>query len=397
MKTLFLEAGMGAAGDMLTAALLELFDDRSSIVEELNGLGIAGVTYSLEPSVKCGITGSHMTVKVHGEEEESIDSHCHDHDHGHHHEHHGLGDIRAMINALPVSGKVKADAIAVYGIIADAESHVHGRPVEEVHFHEVGAMDAVADVVAVCFLMDRLSPEKVIVSPVNTGHGHCHTQHGVLPVPAPATAEILKGLPCYDGGVEGELCTPTGAALLKYFASSYGPRPAMSVDKIGYGMGKKDFERANCVRAMLGEVTAEPNDVVSELQANIDDMSAEEIAYAAEKILAAGALDVWTTPVLMKKGRPGVVLTALVREDMENRVVEAFFRHTSTIGLRKTLKERFVLSREESEKDTCVGKVRFKKSCGYGVERTKPEFEDLRRIAEKQDLSLREVKDRLSF
>ena len=273
MKTLYLECAMGAAGDMLTAALLELTGDRQAFIEKMNALGLPGVTVTAEESVRCGITGTHVSVTVNGAEEESADADCHPHEHEHGHEsphdhehehehHHGhhhssVPEIEALISGLPVSDRVKSDAKAVYALIADAESRVHGWPVSEIHFHEVGTLDAVADVVGVCLLMEALAPEQVIVSPVHTGSGHVSCAHGILPVPAPATALILQGIPTYGGRIKGELCTPTGAALLKHFASRFGDCPVMTVSAIGYGMGKKDFEQANCVRAFLGESEGE--------------------------------------------------------------------------------------------------------------------------------------------
>ena len=218
MKTLYLECGMGAAGDMLTAALLELIDDKQAFVNRINRLGLPGVNVTAEPSVKCGITGTHMKVTVDGEEEESLDAHSHHHEHGREHSHHhhaSVADIEELINGLDVSDRVKADAKAVYALIAEAESQVHGHPVSEIHFHEVGTMDAVTDVVSVCLLMEEIGAEEVVVSPVHVGSGHVHCMHGILPVPAPATALILKDVPTCGGHIQGELCTPTGAALLK--------------------------------------------------------------------------------------------------------------------------------------------------------------------------------------
>ena len=295
MKTLYIECNMGAAGDMLMAALLEICPEPEAFVEKLNSLQIPKVTYRCEKSVKCGVTGTHMSVLIDGEEEESADvtghhhghshadEHEHHHEHGHsdehghyhehshsdehdhHHEHshseghhhHGphtsMSDITRMIEDFDIPQKVKQDAIAVYQLIAEAESHVHGKPVEEIHFHEVGTIDAVADVVGVCFLIHELAPEQIVASPVHVGKGQVHCAHGILPVPAPATAYILRGVPIYSGEINGELCTPTGAALLKYFCAKFGSMPVMLVDRIGYGMGKKDFEAANCVRVMFGE------------------------------------------------------------------------------------------------------------------------------------------------
>lgn len=255
MKTLYLDCGMGAAGDMLAAALLELLpqEGRAAFVEELNGLGLPGVEFAAQPSVKCGITGTHMAVRINGQAE-GEGGHHHHHEHSHEHHHSGMHDIEHIVGGhLDVPEGVKADILSVYGLIAQAESHAHGVPVTEIHFHEVGTMDAIADVTAVCLLMDRLAPEQVVVSPVHVGCGQVRCAHGILPVPAPATAHILTGAPIYGGKIRGELCTPTGAALLKHFASRFGDMPVMTLQAVGYGMGTEDFEAANCVRAMLGE------------------------------------------------------------------------------------------------------------------------------------------------
>ena len=231
MKTLYLDCGMGAAGDMLSAALLELLPDPDAFVAKLNALGIPGVVFTREASCKCGIRGTHMSVTVHGEAEGE-----------HHHHHSSMHDIEHIVcSHLDLPEQVKSDILAVYKLIAEAESHAHGVPVSEIHFHEVGSMDAIADITAVCLLLHRLAPDEIIVSPVHVGCGEVHCAHGILPVPAPATAHILRGVPIYGGEVRGELCTPTGAALLAHFATRFGAMPAMRVSAIGYGMGKKDF------------------------------------------------------------------------------------------------------------------------------------------------------------
>ena len=277
MKLLFLECNMGIAGDMFLSALLDLFEEKEQKVDELNRIGIPGVKYKLEQTEKCGITGSHVRVIVDGSEEASADvslnvndhvhSHgCHEHEHEHHghehshhehghaHHHAGLSEITDLIESLQVSEKVKKDALAVYQMIAEAESAVHGKEVTQIHFHEVGTKDAVADVVGSAYLMEQLLADQVIFSPIATGYGMVKCAHGVLPVPAPATALILREIPSYSGKVQGELCTPTGAALAKYFAKEFGQRPVMKISRIGYGMGTKDFGFANCVRAFLGEL-----------------------------------------------------------------------------------------------------------------------------------------------
>ena len=244
MKTLYIDCSMGAAGDMLTAALLELLPDRDAFLQKLNSRGIPGVTFSYAPSVKCGITGTHMTVTVNGQEEDEHmhDHHEHDHEHEHtHHHHSGLHDIEEIVHSLRLQTMVALDVMAVYQEIAEAESHVHGMPVDQIHFHEVGSMDAVADITAVCLLMHTIKPDEVVVSPIHVGSGQVKCAHGILPVPAPATAYILQGIPSYGGKIQGELCTPTGAALLKHFATRFDSQPVMRTTAIGYGMGKKDF------------------------------------------------------------------------------------------------------------------------------------------------------------
>lgn len=440
MKTLYLDCGMGAAGDMLTAALLELLPDREKMIGELNALGIPGVAFVCEEAQKCGIGGTHMSVRVHGvEESEEMHDHAHEaehhHDHGHtheaehyhdhnhtheaehhhnhtheaehrsdhahtqeaghaHHHHSGMHEIEHIVGGLSLSERIRKDILAVFGMIAEAESHVHGVPVTEIHFHEVGTMDAVADITAVCVLMDRLAPDQVIVSPVHVGSGQVKCAHGILPVPAPATAYILKDVPIYGGEIRGELCTPTGAALLKYFASRFGAMPVMCTLAIGYGMGKKDFPAANCVRALLGE-TEGAGDMVTELICNVDDMTAEAIGFASETLLEAGALEVYTVAAGMKKSRPGTVLHVMCAESVKDKMVELIFRHTTTIGIRENISRRYMLARSIQKVQTPYGEVRKKISEGYGVTREKYEYEDLAQIARERGMSIREVEESL--
>lgn len=376
MKLLYLDCGMGAAGDMLTAALLELFPDREAIIQELNGIGIPGVRYELETTQKCGITGSRMRVLV-GREEEG--EHLHSRD-THDHTHSTPASIDHMISHLSLSQWAAEQARQVYRNIAAAESKVHGVTVEQIHFHEVGSMDALADVAAVCYLMEKLSPDRVEASPVHVGSGRISCAHGILPVPAPATAELLKGIPIYGGSITGELCTPTGAALLRQFVTSFGPMPVMTVDAVGYGMGKKDFAAANCLRILLGH-EAEEEDAVVELRCNLDDMTGEEIGFATELLMAEGALDVFTTPIGMKKNRPGVLLTVLCKSKHRESMVRQLFRCTTTLGIREESCRRYTLERRTETTETPYGPLRRKIASGYGVERRKPEYEDLARIA----------------
>ncbi len=427
MKTLYIECNMGAAGDMLMAALSELLPDPEAFIARMNALGLPGVRFERQKTEKCGIIGTHIAVTVNGEDEHSHDvaetgnrngghghshdhgqhhghlhddaeannpqlhEHVHEHEHEYHHHHASLHDICTIIEALDLPEAVKADSKAVYGRIAEAESKVHGRPVDHIHFHEVGTLDAVADVVGVCALMHEIAPEQVLVSPVHVGSGQVRCAHGVLPVPAPATALLLEGVPVYGGAIRGELCTPTGAALLVHFASDFGDMPAMTLEAVGYGMGTKDFPWANCVRALLGQTREAPDSAV-ELRCNLDDMTGEAIGYAAQCLRQAGALDVWTQAIQMKKDRPGTLLCCLCPPEREGEFASLMLKHTTTIGVRCQKLRRYTLKREAVTLDTPYGPVRAKRSHGFGVDRVKPEFDDLAEIAERQGLSLGDIK-----
>ena len=427
MKTLYIECNMGAAGDMLMAALSELLPDPEAFIARMNALGLPGVRFERQKTEKCGIIGTHIAVTVNGEDEHSHDvagtgnrygghghshdhgqhhghlhddaeannpqlhEHVHEHEHEYHHHHASLHDICAIIEALDLPEAVKADSKAVYGRIAEAESKVHGRPVDHIHFHEVGTLDAVADVVGVCALMHEIAPEQVLVSPVHVGSGQVRCAHGVLPVPAPATALLLEGVPVYGGAIRGELCTPTGAALLVHFASDFGDMPAMTLEAVGYGMGTKDFPWANCVRALLGQTREAPDSAV-ELRCNLDDMTGEAIGYAAQCLRQAGALDVWTQAIQMKKNRPGTLLCCLCPPEREGEFASLMLKHTTTIGVRCQKLRRYTLTREAVTLDTPYGPVRAKRSHGFGVDRVKPEFDDLAEIAERQGLSPGDIK-----
>ena len=382
MRELFIDASRGLAGDMLGAALLELFADPSAMVEKLNAIGIPGICYRLEKATSYAIAGSHLHVEYMGEEE------ARDHS-GHHHR--TLGDIDGIIDGLELSAALKEQVRAVYRSIAEAEARVHGTEVELVHFHELGAMDAVADITAACFLVDALEVSRITASPVCTGFGSVRAAHGVMPVPAPATARLLEGVPCYAGQIEGELCTPTGAALIRHFADAFGQAPAMTPLAAGYGLGHKDFGQLSCVRTILGQ--SEEN--IVELCCNVDDMSPEAVGFAIEELLRGGAVDAWYEPIGMKKTRPGLLLSCLCREEKRDEIVRLLFKHTSTIGIRETLCRRYVLKRKEEILVTPYGPVRRKISEGCGVERRKEEYDDLSRIAREQGLSLRELEELL--
>ncbi|MCR4648233.1 MAG: nickel pincer cofactor biosynthesis protein LarC [Lachnospiraceae bacterium] len=458
MKTLYIDCSMGAAGDMLTAALYELIDDKEAFIDQVNSMGLENVKITPEEAVKCGIGGTHMSVTIAGVSEDELmeeqehhhdhdhehhdhdhdehdcehhhhdhddhdhghehhhdhdhehhdhdhddhehyhdhehdhhhDDHDHGHEHHHHHHHSSMADIERIINGLNLPDKVKEDAISVYKLIAEAESNAHKKSVSEIHFHEVGTMDAIADVANVCLLMYMIKPEKVLASPVHVGSGSVHCAHGILPVPAPATAFILKGIPTYGGKIRGELCTPTGAALLKHFVDSFGDMPVINVEKIGYGMGKKDFEQANCVRVLFGETKGAEDEIV-ELSCNVDDMTPERIAFAIERFFEAGALEAYTIPVGMKKSRQGILISVMCKEAKKEEMLSLIFTHTTTIGIRENVSRRFILKREMIKKETPYGEVRIKRCEGYGVVKEKYEYEDLAAIARERNISIEEV------
>jgi hypothetical protein len=407
---LYLECSMGASGDMLMAALYELLLDKGEFRSKMERLGLPGVVIEYSASTKCGIIGTHVTVKVSGEEEKSEDVNSHGPDGGHHHhtdapsgedhhhhhmhdhtEHHhhvapsggrryGYEEIISLIRGLELPDKVREDALGVYSIIGNAEAAVHGVPLGEIHLHEIGSLDAVTDIVGCSLLMSMLNVTEITASPVHVGSGHVRCEHGILPVPAPAAAEILKGVPIYGGRIKGELCTPTGAALLKYFVARYGEMQPMTVRKIGYGMGTKDFEAANCLRVFLcedGTPEVALRDTVCEISCNLDDMTPEAVGAAFEVLFESGALDVYATPMMMKKNRPAVLLSCLCTEDKRDTLAKLMLKHTSTLGVRVTSVSREVLPRTVETVSTEFGDIRVKRARGYGIIKRKPEYDDV--------------------
>lgn len=373
MKKIYIECNMGVAGDMLCGALLDTLDSdkRNETVNKLNGL-FSHIDISCKSESKCGICGTKFNVQI---EEE-------------HHSHNSLDEIYGIIDSLNISDNVKENAKAVYKIIADAESNVHGMPVCDIHLHEVGAKDAIADTVSCCYLFELIGADKIIVSPVTTGYGEVKCAHGILSVPAPATAEILKGIKTRRGDTESELTTPTGAALIKYFADEIGDECNMVCEKIGYGMGTKNFERPNCVRVFISN---DENEEVYELRTQVDDMTGEEIGYALNKMLSLGANDAYTTAIYMKKSRPAYMLTVICKADKKDFFTEQMFKHTTTLGIRAVKCERATLTREIIETES----VKIKRSEGYGIKKEKAEFDDLARTADEKGISIFEAKKEL--
>lgn len=383
MKTLYIDCAMGCAGDMLTAALLELHPDRDGFIARMNDALGGKAVLSAKPDRKCGVMGTHVTVLINGDEEGEPERH--------HHHHTSVAEITEFIDTVPLADVVKDNAKAVYTHIAEAESRVHGHPIENIHFHEVGSLDALADVLSVCELMHELAPDKVLASPVNVGSGFVKCAHGVLPVPAPATELILRGVPIYSGQIKSELCTPTGAALLKHFADAFVPMPVLRVERAGCGTGKKNFETANVVRVLLGE-TDEQKERIIELVCNLDDMTPEELGFTMEELFKLGALDVYFTNIGMKKSRPGVMLTCMCRSDKRDEMLRCIFKHTTTLGVREYVCNRYNLTRSIDTVQTEYGAVRIKKAEGYGVKRSKAEYDDLAKLARENDTTIAEIR-----
>lgn len=379
MKTLYIECNMGAAGDMLCAAFADLFDDKKALEKEIASIGLPSISVTLECRKSSSIMGTYCNVLCNGEAEagESINSEIHSS--------RDISSVISIINELNVSDNIKSDAVNIYNIIAEAESKVHGVRVSEVHFHELGMLDAVADVVLFCYLIDKIKADRIIASPINVGNGNVKCAHGLLPVPAPATAEILKGIPFYKSEYKTELCTPTGAAILKYFADEYTDIPLITAEKIGIGVGSKELSSPNIIRAFLSN--QEETDTVTELNCNIDDMTGEEISFACDCLLEAGALDVFTTPVFMKKNRPAFLLTVICNNTDKEKLSKCILKNTKTLGIRINSCSRLILSRNVKTVNTPLGEIEVKYSSGYDTENVKIEYESIKNIARSNNLS----------
>lgn len=415
MKTLFFECNMGAAGDMLMSALYEIYEQKDVFLATMNRVFTPyHITLSAESVTKCGVLGTSLHVSIDGEEELPEGHHTHEdahadtpdsHEHTHHHT--SYASILSEIDSLDLPEKVRTDAKAIYHLLGEAEAKVHGSTLEQIHFHEVGSLDALADITGCALLLSMLAPDEILCSPIHVGSGFVRCAHGVLPVPAPATAELLKGIPFYTGAIASELCTPTGAAILKYYVSRFCSMPSLQTEAVGYGMGHKDFEIANCVRVFSGtpfkENTPAPSaespestddydfpddDSVLCISCNLDDMTGEALGLATEILMAAGALDVFTIPIQMKKSRPGILLSCICKPEEKDKFTGLFFLHTSTRGVRYQTYSRAKLESTFEMRPTAYGDIRIKKSSGYGIEKEKAEFEDLKSVILKNHCSL---------
>jgi pyridinium-3,5-bisthiocarboxylic acid mononucleotide nickel chelatase len=377
MTVLVLEPVGGIAGDMLLAALLQLGAPRTALDEGLRALRLPGVSLETREVEVCGIRALHVEVRA----KEEI------------HAHRPWREIRDLLSGARLPPRAAALSQSAFALLAAAEGRIHGIAPEDVELHEVGAADSIVDTVGAALLIDALSPSRIVALPPPSGGGTVRSAHGILPVPAPATLEVLRGRRLRPSG-EGERTTPTGAAMLAAWTEEVAAFPELIVDRIGYGAGARRWDDApNVLRAVLGRTPGAPDrDLAWVLEANLDDLSPQLIAAALESVLAAGALDAWVAPATMKKGRPGHLFGALATEATREAIEGEIFRQTSTLGIRRTRVERSVLERELVEVETPYGKVRVKvgRLSGAAIN-VAPEFEDCRQAAERQGVPLKEV------
>jgi len=398
MKIAYFDCFSGAAGDMILGALLDAGLAFGDLKAALAGLRLGGYELRAEHVARAGITATKLHVLVHQGHDHHHGRHAeHERESGHHHHGRHLPEILELIAAAPLSGSAKANASRIFQRLAEAEGAIHGKPPEKVHFHEVGAVDSIVDIVGTAAALDLLGVERVFCSPFRVGTGTVVCAHGEMPVPAPATARLLQGMPVVQTDVGCELTTPSGAAILSTLAHSVGPMPACTITSTGYGAGSREIPgRANVLRVILGETADGPfeSDVVEVIEANIDDMSPEFFGGIFDRILGAGALDVWAAPIHMKKGRPAFLLSAVAPPGCAAAVRSVFFRETTTFGVRAHEVRRAKLPRETRTVSTPWGEVRVKLGMLDGViVRVKPEHDDCARIASEHGLSFREVYD----
>ena len=458
-NTLYFDCSMGAAGDMIVAALLQLLPEPDAFVREFNALNIeqfgkGSVKLSTNTITRCGIAGLKADMLLttqdgdihceapdysahflthdhhhgehehchgehehchgehehchgehehcHGEHEHCHGEHEHCHgehgEHGHHHAHGmTLRDIDHILHNIDISATVRQHVTAIFDSLAQAEAKAHNSTVEQIHFHEVGQLDAVADILAACLLIDRLSPDKIYASSICVGHGFVKCAHGTLPVPAPATAELLRDIPIFSGPRPCEMCTPTGAAILKHFVHEFRALPDMSIEHIGYGMGHRDFPDApNMLRAFYGQLNgSKSTEDLTELIVNVDDMTGEQLGFAIETLMSEGALDAWAEPILMKKGRPAYKLACLVRNADCNRFTQLMLRHSTSFGVRIFPCTRVALPRQINAINTPFGPIHQKLSTSPDIPRAKWEYDEIAAIARDKGLSIQDILDKL--
>ncbi len=384
MRQAYLDCSSGISGDMFLAAMLDAGLSLDRLLAELKKVSVGPYEFKRTRAVRGGLAGTRVEILAPPEQPERK-----------------LAEIEALLKASALAGTVKERALKIFSRLAEVEGKLHNKPPQEVHFHEVGAVDAIVDIVGSCAGLEVLEVSELVCSPLNVGGGRVRTQHGLLPVPAPATAELLKNIPVFSTGVEAELVTPTGAVLVTTLASNFGPMPPMKVEQIGYGAGEKDVPgQPNVVRLFLGKKTeaAKPqpstpgDEMVSVIKANLDDMSPQLYGYLVERALAAGALDITCSSIQMKKNRPGLTVTILATPDRSDALAELLFEQTTTIGVRIHEARRKVLERELVNVETEYGPVRIKVAKRHGkVLNVAPEYEDCQRLATEKSVPLKQV------
>ena len=401
MNTLYFDCSSGISGNMVLGALLEIIGDENYLSEELKKLNVNGYKLKISKKVKNGITGTYVDVVVDGkdeyghihhleEHEHEHEHHHHDHEH-HHHEHRNLKDVNEIIDNSSLKEDVKDLAKRIFLRVAKAESKVHNKSLEEVHFHEVGAIDSIVDIVGTAILINKINPDKIISSIVNDGYGFIECAHGTMSVPVPATSEIFaeSAVKFRQIDVDTELVTPTGAAIISELAEEFTNLPAMEIKKIGWGAGLKNLKIPNILKVYYGKME-KSNDNFVVMETNIDDANGEILGYTQELLFKNGALDVFYTPIFMKKNRPAYRLTVACRREDIYKLQNIIFRETTTIGIRYRFEHRTELSREITQIDTKYGKIKAKKVTNNGETYIYPEYESIKELAEKNNIPLKE-------
>lgn len=407
MKVLYFDCSSGISGNMTLGALMELVDEPDYLQKELNKLHVDGYHLHVSKTKKNGITGTYVDVHLehvhhhdheyeheHPHDHEHEHHHDHEHEHHHHHEHRNLFDVNKIIDDADIDPKAKDLAKKIFLKVALAESKVHNETLENVHFHEVGAIDSIVDIIGTAILITKIAPDKIMSSIVNDGYGFIHCAHGMISVPVPATSEIFAAsdVKFRQIDVDTELVTPTGAAIIAQLSESFGTMPAMKVQKIGWGCGTKDLKIPNVLKVLCGTIE-ENEDEIMVIETNIDDCSGEILGYTMDKLFAKGALDVFFTPIFMKKNRPAYRLTVACHQEQLSDMQNIIFKHTTTIGLRYRREQRTVLNRETVSVSTSFGQVRAKVIDFQGERHVYPEYEDIKDIADRENLSIRDVFD----
>jgi len=377
---LYADCPSGISGDMFLAACLDLGLPLEHLTSELAGLDLSGYRLEAWTELKMGLKAHRLLVSV---EEE--------------HHHRAYRDIKAMITGSRLAGEVKSRALSIFDRLARVEASIHGVDLDEVHFHEVGAVDSIVDIVGAGIALEYFQVSRFMASPLPLGSGSINTAHGLLPLPAPATLALLEGIPVYGTGIKAELVTPTGAAILVTQAQEFGSLPAMTVTRTGYGAGTRDLpDRANVMRLFLGASRESLSlEKLLVCETNIDDMNPEYVPFVMDRLFRSGALDVWLTPIQMKKGRPGFTLSILTRPDQRDSLLEIVFAETTTLGIRMFEVNRAALPREGRTVETPLGEVKVKAVLRNGREELIPEYEDCRRLAEETGRPLKEIYDQV--